>query len=156
MGHCIQAIVATPGVADRLRAVHPRLPCVATRRGFAIIPVEAEFIESTGVAGPPQATETFMLLTDAFQDYLLDLSRFGRVAYIETEYFGGVGGQGAAAYSDRQILMEPEWAESGPINRALELIGVRRGLLGDRFSALGLHEYRSNDDLVALAASRQQ
>ena len=40
--------------------------------------------------------------------------------------------QGAAVYSDRQVIMEPEWGESGAINRALKIIGVSRVLLGDR------------------------
>jgi len=47
--------------------------------------------------------------------------------------------------------MDPEWRESGPINRALKMIGVSRGPLGDRFSALGLGAYRSNDDLIDAA-----
>ncbi len=76
------------------------------------------------------------------------------MAYVETDYFGGVGGQGAAVYSDRQVIMEPEWGESGSINRALKMIGVKRNLLGDRFSALGLGAYRSNDDLTDAAMKR--
>jgi hypothetical protein len=115
-----------------------------------------------------------MLLTDGLHDLLLDLSRFGPLAYIETEYFGGTGGQGAVVYSGREVVMGPEWHDSGPISRALGLIGVKRrpvggrfstlglralGLIGvkrcpvgDRFSALGLGAYRSNDDLIDAAA----
>jgi hypothetical protein len=50
------------------------------------------------------------------------------------------------------LVMEPVWHDSGPIDRALKLIGVKRGLLGDRFSALGLGKFRSNDDLTEAAA----
>lgn len=151
MGHCIQAIVATPEIADRVQSAYPWLLRVAARQGFVIIPIDADFIDSATEARPPKSTDTFMLLTGAFHDLLRELSRFGPLGYIETEYFGGVGGQGAAVYSDRQVIMEPDWRESGPINRALELIGVNRGPLGDRFSALGLGAYRSNDDLVNAA-----
>ena len=154
MGHCIQALVATLDTAEHLRAAYPQLPCVAARQGFGILPIDAEFIDSVAEARPPQSTDTFMLLTDAFRDFLRDLSRLGCVAYIETEYFGGAGGQGAAVYSDRQVIMEPEWGESGQINRALKMIGVNRDLLGDRFSALGLDTYRSNEDLIEAAANR--
>jgi hypothetical protein len=89
-----------------------------------------------------------MLLTDAFQDLLRELSHLGPIAYVETDYFGGIGGQGAAVYADRQVRMKPLWGESGPINRALKLLGVKRGLLRDGFSALGLGAYRSNGDLI--------
>jgi hypothetical protein len=148
MGHCIQALVVPPGIADRLQSSYPQLPRVVARQGFVILPVDTDFIDSVTETRPPQSTDSFMLLTDAFQDFLQGLSRLGPVAYIETEYFGGTGGQGAAVYADRRVVMKPEWGGSGPINRALKLLGVQRGLLGDRFSALGLGVYRSNDDLI--------
>ncbi len=93
-----------------------------------------------------------MLLTDGFQELLLDLSRFGALAYIETDYFGSNGSQGAVVYSGREVVMKPEWSHSGPVDRALKLIGVKRGLVGDRFSAFGLGKYRSNDDLIDAAS----
>ena len=156
MGHCIQAIIAAPEVADFLQSACPQLPRVVARQGFVILPIDADFIDSVTDARPSQSSESFMLLTDPFQDFLRELSRYGRVAYIETEYFGGAGGQGAAVYSDRQVIMEPEWGESGPINRALEIMSVKRSLLGDRFTALGLDAYRSNDDLIDAAMKRLQ
>ncbi|WP_169976991.1 hypothetical protein [Tautonia rosea] len=152
MGHCIQAIVTRAEIADRLQTAYPELPRVVARQRFVIFPIDAEFIDSLTEAQPSRPSdETFMLLTDSFRDFLRGLSRLGRVAYIETEYFGGTGGQGAVVYSDCQVIMEPEWRESGPINRALKMIGVKRHLLGDRFSALGLGAYRSNDDLIDAA-----
>jgi hypothetical protein len=124
---------------------------VAARQGFAILPVDADFIDSVTAARPARSTEKIVLLTAAFDNLLRRLSLLGPIAYIETEYFGGVGGQGAAVYSGGETVMEPEWQGSGPIDRALRLIGVKRLLLGDRFRALGLEEYRSNDDLVEAA-----
>jgi hypothetical protein len=151
MGHCVQAIITTSDVADQLKARYPQLHRVTGRQGFAILPVDADFIDSVTGARPAQSTEDFMLLTAAFDDLLRGLSQLGPIAYIETEYFGGVGGQGAAVYSGGQTVMEPEWGELGTINRALGLIGVKHRLLGDRFQALGLEEYRSNDDLIEVA-----
>jgi hypothetical protein len=148
MGHCVQAIVTTSNVADELRALYPQLPRVAVQQGFVILPVDADFIDSVTGARPAQSSEKFMLLTAALNDLLRRLSLLGTLAYIETEYFGGVGGQGAAVYSGGETVMEPEWRESGPINRALGLIGVKRRLHWDRFQALGLEGYRSNDDLI--------
>lgn len=152
MGHCIQAIVTRADIADRVQAAHPQLPRVVARQGFVILPIDDEFIDSVTVAQPSRPSDdTFMLLTDSFQEVLREFSRFGRLAYIETDSFGGTGGQGAAVYSDDEIIMEPEWGKLGPINRALKLIGVHRGLIGDCFSALGLGAYRSNDDLIDAA-----
>lgn len=171
MGHGIQAIVASSEVAERLRSRYPQIPRVEAQQGFAIIPVDADFIDSATEARPWRSTTAFMRLTDSFHDLLRELSRLGPLAYIETEYFGGVGGQGAAVYSGGEVIMEPEWQESRsinralgrigvrrhrvtigvimprPINRALRRLGVRRRPVRDRFATLGLEAYRSNDDL---------
>jgi hypothetical protein len=48
--------------------------------------------------------------------------------------------------------MKPQWGASGTINHALELIGVPRPQVGDRFSAIGLEVIRSNDDLLSGSA----
>src|SRR5436305_5188708 len=109
MGHCVQAIVTTSDVADKLMSLYPHLPRVAARQGFAILPVDADFVDSVTGARPGQSTEDFMLLTAAFDDLLRRFSLLGPIAYIETEYFGGVGGQGAAVYSRGETVMEPEW-----------------------------------------------
>jgi hypothetical protein len=153
MGHSIQAIITTTEVAHALRALYPQLPGVAAPQDFVILPVDADFIDAVSEARPSQTTDTFRLLTEAFHSLLRDLSRFGPLAYVETEYFGGVGGQGALVYSSREVLMGPQWQDSGPVNQALKLVGVKRRLFGDEFSALGLDQYRSNDDLTEAANS---
>jgi hypothetical protein len=156
MGHCIQAIITTSGAADHLRTNYPQLPFVNASQEFVIVPVDSDFIDSVTKARPSQSTETFLLLTDAFHELLLDLSRFGMLAYVETDYFGGIGGQGAAVYSRGEVVMKPKWRKSGPVNQALKRIGVRRRLLEDRFSALRLGRYRSNDDLSDAAVSARR
>ncbi len=153
MGHCIQAIVTTADVAESLRAIYPQFPLVKVAQGFTVLPVDVELIDSVVEARPSQSPGTFASLTKGFQDLLLELSRLGPLAYIETDYFGGKGGQGAVVYSGREIVMAPMWRRSGPINRALRLIGVKRRLIGDRFSALGLGEFRCNDDLIEAASA---
>jgi hypothetical protein len=151
MGHCIQAIIAPSDVADAIRQLHPQLRRVRAPQNFAILPVDGDFVEAVCHERPPQCTETFVVLTSAFGEYLLELSRLGKLAYVETEYFGGAGGQGAAVYSDRQELMAPEWKEFGCINSALRLLGVSNQQGGDCFTALGLGRFRRRDDLMDAA-----
>ena len=96
-----------------------------------------------------------MLLTDSFRLFLRSLSIGGRLAYVETEYFGGAGGQGALVCRDGVETMPPLWRESGVINLALKEIGVRRGILADRFANIGLDHIRGNDDLLDLIATQK-
>jgi len=71
----------------------------------------------------------------------------GGLAYIETEYFGGTGGQSATAFVDGQQVMAPQTARggAGPINQALRRIGVARAE-ADEFDTIGLGERRSMQD----------
>ncbi len=71
------------------------------------------------------------------------------VALIATAYFGGSGGQGAAAWSSAESLC---WKTvKGSINEALRLLGVEKGERFDEFDAVGLGWYRSNEDWMQFA-----
>ena len=142
MAHYIQAIVARQIVVDSIRHAEPRLQMIPLAQDFALCPVSGEFVETVTGSAPPQETETFVDLTAEFTEYLRRLSRLGRIAYVETEYQGGTGGQGAAVFDSEAMLMEPTWRDSGAINAALKILGVKQDQ-GDEFSAIGLQNYRS-------------
>jgi len=161
MGHCIQAIVATVDVADAVCQLYPQLPRLDSRQGFTLLAVNADFIDtvvdpSTSSGCPAACTgDAFMLLTDGFLAFLRELSRIGFIAYIETDYFGGLGGQGAVVFANGREVMPPEWSHSGPINAAFASIGIPSPERGDRFTAMGLEGFRSNDAIVAARNSRR-
>lgn len=117
-----------------------------------MFPVDYDLIDSkiTPVVTPRETVDEFMLLTPAFENYLRQLSVGGLIAYVETEYFGGAGGQGALVFADGLGRMNPEWNESGTINRALELIGVPCPMIGDRFALIGFANIRNNEDILEL------
>src|SRR5437588_158573 len=96
MGHCVQAIVTTSEVADELQTIYPHIPRVAASHGFVILPVDADFVDSAAESRRGQSCNQLMLLTEGFHELLRHLSRLGPLAYIETDYHGGIGGQGAA------------------------------------------------------------
>jgi len=155
MGHCVQAIIAPLSTADAISAFWPELPRLDRANGFSIFPVEAEPIDARIAPDKsPAATDhQFMQLTGAFRDHLRAISRDGQLAYVETDYFGGVGGQGALVCRRGDEIMPPTWRKFGAINEALRLIGVKRPWIGDRFRAVGLSDVRSNGDILDLIAA---
>lgn len=150
MSHCIHVIVSPPATAGMISDRWPELPRLNRDNGFAIFPVSAALIDARVAPDrtPSQSGDKFMLLTPGFRSLLRSLSRGGLLAYVETEYWGGVGGQGALVCRDGEEIMPPTWSGSGAINKALELIGLPRGLFGDRFAAAGLDSVRNNEDLL--------
>jgi hypothetical protein len=156
MSHCIHAIVSPLAHADAISAVWPELPRLNRANGFATFPVNAALIDAR-IAPTETPTETddsdkFMLLTDGFRKLLQFMSSGGQLAYIETDYFGGTGGQGALVCQGGIEVMPPLWRSSGIINKALERIGMPMPLAGDRFSAMGFGDVRDNEDILLLIA----
>ncbi|MGN6547516.1 MAG: hypothetical protein ACTHK7_20860 [Aureliella sp.] len=144
-------------IADSISDLWPQLPRLNRESGFVQFPVNAELIDAR-IAPDTMPTETgdqFMLLTEGFRTLLQTLSRNGQLAYVETEYFGGIGGQGALVCRDGVEVMPPEWARSGTIDNALQLIGLARGVFADEFAAAGFAAVRDNEDLLELIARQK-
>jgi hypothetical protein len=144
MAHYIQGFVA---LLEPLRGV-------AVGKGWAVVPLEQDFgflPVSKQMAGSdsPLQFEGFERLTTSLHDWAVDVSLRFPLAYIETEYFGGVGAQSAIAWQNRQVIEGPVIANNismdGPINRTLRRLGVVHGNSHDEFDTLGLGRYRSND-----------
>ena len=78
---------------------------------------------------------------------LQTLSARSTLLYFETEYFGGMGTQGAAVFRDGELVFGPQAAELGPINNALAVLGVRTVPPAvDEFETVGLQRHRSVED----------
>lgn len=156
MGHYVQIIIAPEPTAQSIAKSWPELPRYRYATGISLFPVDAEIIDKRIPLAKPltNSTEEFVLLTDSFRLFLRSLSKGGQLAYIETEYFGGVGGQGAFVCRDGIEVIPPMW-ESNAINRALKEIGVRRRLLADRFATIGLGDIRGNDELLDMIAAQK-
>ena len=134
MAHSIRAIIVGPATLAGMRGALPGVLPAPLRQGFVAFPIEADFVDALVAPGPATCDDDagFQLLTGPFRDFLRQLSRLGPLAYVETDYFGGVGEQGAGVFADGTTLMEPEWGRRGLIERALKRIGVRRGPIGMR------------------------
>jgi hypothetical protein len=77
---------------------------------------------------------------------LVDASRGCRLAYIETDYFAGIGHQGAVAAHDATIVLQPARGP-GMINSALRVLGATHTCgTRDEFESVGLDRVRDNDD----------
>ena len=109
MGHFIQVIVADAQMADALSAKWVQLPRLGCANELCIFPVDAELIDRR--VGPHETPASagceLMLLTGGFRELLRSLSLDGQLAYCETEYHGGVGGQGAYVCRGGEEIMTP-------------------------------------------------
>lgn len=109
-----------------------------------LLPVDEENVAgSVGSASGPTLL-TFEYLTPAVLAALTELSADCRLAYIETDYHGGTGGQGALVCDGGHVVMQPTCGDGprGPVRRALAHLGVCVG--PPHTGAVGLGAVRSN------------
>lgn len=148
MGHHIEAFIFEDTMADAIRRELSSANFVALWRHLVLMPATGAvydrlhelFPETQAVVG--EVGWKYPLLTGVGTM----LSRHGRIAYIETDYFGGNGDQGAVAWSNEQLIMAPVRGRRGPIDRALALLGVQRVWGQDEFATTGLDRLRYMDD----------
>lgn len=70
----------------------------------------------------------------------------GLLAYIETDYFGGIGEQAAILFKNGNLII-PEYEKDWLINSVLKKIGVIKKNNLDEFDTINLSEYRKMPDL---------
>lgn len=148
MAHHISAVVVAGEVdLDRAREFDAKIvPCLD---GFTLIALEADYVDVwAGKLDIHDGTDTPPLLNCRVVHHIVrQIAPDATFAVIETEYFGGVGDQSAAVYRGDEEIMPPRTGQTGTINEALRLIGVRRQPGRDEFDSLGLGQYRDWDDL---------
>jgi hypothetical protein len=144
VGHHIHAIIGTAAVVARAADLGLTSTPIALESGFAWVPVPDHEIdhltETTALPSSPW-DERFVHFGSVLPAIVAELSVHGPVAYVETEYFGGVGEQVATAFDDRVRILE-----CGSVNNALRAIGVRAAPGRDEWDTLGLSAHRHMPD----------
>ena len=132
------ALSRAMGDAPVYKLNHPELLLVPVGDDAfdALLPREGSDVP----AGPE-----FWRLTEALMELARECSVHGPIAYAETDYFGGAGVQGAAAWIQGKLALPPTTHTAGPINAALHTIGLERANGLDEFDTLGLGQVRRMD-----------
>ena len=146
MTHAVTGLIATPTILEafaRERSLHRP---IALTGELAILPLRDVDLDSFLVAPCTHDIEHFQYLSRQLIDLLRRTSHQGPLMYFETEYFGGIGGQGAAAFQDGEVTFGPQWGQIGTINQALRLLGVRvEPPAYDEFDMVGLGRHRRTE-----------
>ncbi|GGY14326.1 hypothetical protein [Streptomyces xanthochromogenes] len=125
-------------------------------QGLALMPMTDALIDSVA-DGSGAGTLGFWGLPGGFEKTLAAWSAGGPVAYVEAEYFGGVGEQRAAVWNGGDIVLGPLHVEErqpfppagSPISQALRRLGAVAGTGEDEFSAVGLDQHRHGEAWIA-------
>lgn len=145
MGHCVTAIIAGPPVIELMKDERS-LIAADLLDGLRLIPLEDDDMQllATDFIQP---IEGFNYLTQNLMGVCAKYSLNGPLVYLETEYFGGMGNQAAAAFANGELVPPSPVSGQGAINKALRSVGVISTIAGvDEFDFVGLSRYRHTSD----------
>lgn len=149
MGHCIRAVIGTHEAVrkiadDWVRAKETELPqefgmvfCTT-----ALLEDIEELMESSGEVIDCSPFPELVYFNSAAKFLMEEYSFHTKLAYIETDYFGGAGTQAGLLYENGQPAADPKSGD-GAINALLRELGVWRKPDMDEFDMLGLSKYRN-------------
>ena len=156
MGHFISGIVAKiDSVREFATAAGLHQPAKLTSE-LGFLPLSDDHLDLLfPVQGQFDSSMTY--LSDSLKTALSSLSLGGPVAFVETEYFGGQGAQGAIVFDHGRCVFGPITNDAGAISEAMKLLGVTAAPgQHDEFEAVGFSRHRSNLDWIAEAMQNPQ
>jgi hypothetical protein len=152
MTHCVTGLIAKPGPLGAFARKHALHIPLALAYGLEILPLRDEDIDSFLTQPMTGLSEGFNYLSEQLVQILMAASSDSSIMYFETDYFGGMGTQGAALFKNGVMIYGPASAEHGPINNALAMLGIITiSPAADAFDTIGLGLHRHTDDWLELS-----
>ncbi|MFF1452169.1 hypothetical protein ACFVYF_29125 [Streptomyces sp. NPDC058274] len=156
MGYELEAVIAAEELLRVASREVPGARVVPLQQGLSLMPITDEVFDAV-TDGSDVGDLGFWKLPGGFETVLARWSSAGPIAYVEAEYFGGVGEQRTAVWADGSLALgpldKPEkkrfWRAVSPISQALRRLGARKSLGEDEFDAVGLYRHRSNEDWIS-------
>ncbi|MFF4444825.1 hypothetical protein [Streptomyces sp. NPDC001502] len=156
MTYVLQAVIAGD---ELLRVALRDLPAARVAplgQGLSLAPMTGKLFAAVA-DGTDVDHLGFWRLPGGFDRLLAEWSTAGPLAYVEAEYFGGVGEQHAAVWAGGAITLGPLHVQEGqptppagsPISQALRRLGVLTSATEDEFSAAGLGRHRHSEGWIA-------
>ncbi|MFJ5774277.1 hypothetical protein [Streptomyces sp. NPDC093094] len=156
MSYGLQAVIAGEELLRAGARDVPGAKVASLRQGLSLMPITDEVFDAV-TDGSTERALGFWRLPGGFEELLARWSAAGPVAYVEADYFGGVGRQRAAVWAGGALVLGPLDVPAkkrfsrtvSPISQALRRLGARRSLGEDEFDAVGLDRHRANEHWIA-------
>lgn len=153
MPHWVSGLIADYPALARIARAHSLALPARLEQGLGLLPLDdtnlpvllgLEDVRTDEIAEAEDDGEAFEYLTPALITWCIEASRDARLLYFETQYFGGLGGQGAAVFDAGEAIFGPGMRQSA-ISDALQFLGATAKGRFDVFDGVGLGQCRSND-----------
>jgi len=138
MSYIIQALIGKMDALDKHVTEFQHLHIIALAQGMALVPLTNDLYDEIGSGNE---IDHFQKLSPAVERWAMQMSCNSPIAYIEAEFFGGIGDQGSMVWYGNTRVAGPIYSQDA-INQALRFLGVQTGSAHDEFAAVGLGQFR--------------
>ena len=143
MSYTLQAFVGD--LPDFQQNALKGMTVIPLSQGTAVIPLTVDLRDLYEVPFLVLMEESGGEMPSAIEEILRCFKR--PVAYLEAEFFGGVGTQASVVRKEHGLIFGP-LVSPHAINDALRLLGIEKGDHHDEFEALELGKHRDTDDWI--------
>lgn len=150
MGYNLQAFICKKEDTELLTYRFAAAKKVSMGQGLDIIPMTEELFDEINNMIPSESIDKFVFMTEHLEQEILKTIGAIKFAYVEADYFGGIGGQTAIVWNKkiREHLFE---YGQGKINLVLKNFGVIANPGIDEFLTLGFELRRDTKEWFEMA-----
>ena len=150
MGYGLEAIICKEKLSVTITSDYTSAKRIRLKNNLFLIPYIDELYDELNEFNKSEDFEGFKLLNEKLFKYLMFKSVEEPVAYIEADYFGGVGQQSVIMIDKENIILDVRAKDSGygAINLILKEFGVIRERNLDEWDTIGLLRHRHTDDWI--------
>lgn len=147
MGYNLKAFI---GQVENLGSVTARFKnakLISLTQQIALIPMTGDLFNEINGYRANNNIDGYEYLTTNIELEILKTIHTGLIAYIEVEYFGGIGVQNGILWKNGKRKLE----HSGPkdaVNSILQQFGITRSKSRDEFDTVGLNRHRYTEDWI--------
>lgn len=145
MGYNLKAFI---GQVERLEPVTSRFKnakLISLNEQIALIPMTGDLFNEINDYRTNNNIDGYEYLTTAIESEILKTINTGLIAYIEVDYFGGVGIQNGILWKNDKRIFEHRGTKD-VVNSILQQFGITRSKSGDEFETVGLNRHRYTED----------
>lgn len=140
MGYYFRGMITSNDFIESFKNRYNNLVIVSLHKTLVTIPLTDELFDEIN-RNQGKVMDGFDYLTDQIGLFCSEISKLSKTAYVEAEYFGGVGSQNGIVWNRGEVIFE-ETMTNDAINKALKILGVVRIDNKDEFDTVYLGRHR--------------
>jgi len=147
MGYYLKAFIGNKESLTPIQEKYDDSKLIELSDEIFMIPMTDKLFDDINQLETSSEISSFEFLTENIEIKILKLVCDKKIAYVESEFFGGQGGHIGLIWENGERVFIGEFKRS-TMNVVLEKLGVIRTEIKDEFETIGLDRHRQTEDWI--------